>query len=118
MDSLNLSGWDVLQLMEQWACKKSASMSSFSLATPHARKPASLQCETVLTIRAQIVKDIQAGLSMHPALHVIYMMADMAFSMGYKHQVQETSQDELHQLQYEHSPSSQVQYCWLDGQIH
>jgi hypothetical protein len=42
MDSLNLSGWDVLRLMEQWACVKSASMSSFSLATPHAYKKTSL----------------------------------------------------------------------------
>jgi hypothetical protein len=42
MDSLNLSGWDVLRLMEQWACVKSASMSSFSLPTPHAYKKTSL----------------------------------------------------------------------------
>jgi hypothetical protein len=82
------------------------------------RKPAFLQCETVLTIRAQIVKDVQAGLSMHPALHMIYMMADTAFSMGHKQQVQEASQDELHQLRYEYSPSSQVQDYWLNWQIH
>jgi hypothetical protein len=82
------------------------------------RKPASLQCKTVLTIRVQIVKDVQAGLSMHPALPIIYMMADMAFSMGHKQQVQEASQDELCQLQYEHSSSSQVQDHWLDWQIH
>jgi hypothetical protein len=42
IDSLNLSRWDVLWLIEQWACVKSASMSSFALATPHAYKKTSL----------------------------------------------------------------------------
>ena len=38
MDTLNLSAWDILRLMEQWACSKSASALSFPLAALHANE--------------------------------------------------------------------------------
>jgi hypothetical protein len=66
MDVLNLSAWDVLRMFEQWACAKSSSkFTPLSAVLKLTGTTGSLQRDTVLTIRAQIVKDVQAGLSMY-----------------------------------------------------
>ena len=59
----------------------------------------SLQRETVLTLRAQIVKDVQAGLSASPMFHVyLSLVSDYAFSIRDKQRVQEADQNELRKL--------------------
>jgi hypothetical protein len=64
-DVLKLSAWDVVRMFEQWACARSSSKFQPSLATAEAYRGQtdSLQRETVLSIRAEIVKNVQAGLS-------------------------------------------------------
>jgi uncharacterized CHY-type Zn-finger protein len=95
MDSLNLSGWDVLRLMEQWACMKSASMSFFSLATPHAYKKTSLSSvQNYAHYQGTNCERCSSWSQYTPC--TACMMADTAFSMGCKQWVQEASQDELH----------------------
>jgi hypothetical protein len=57
----------------------------------------SLQRETVLTLRAQIVKDVQAGLSVSPMFHVyLSLVSDYAFSIRDKQRVQEADQNEMY----------------------